>query len=281
MRPPPPRIGTVPYLNARPLVRGLERAGEKADPSAPRPPTAGDLGMTLTRLPPADLAREFETGRLAAALVPAVAAAARPEYRIIPGIAIASDGPVESVLLFCRRPLPEVRRIAADSTSRSSTALLRILCREAFRIAPEFAPHDPAVGISPDADATMLIGDAALRSPRDGCAEVVDLAGAWKSLTGLPFVFAVWVVREGSGTRDLARALQDAKATGLAALPEIAREAAPDLGLPPDRCLAYLQRLRYDLGPREEDGMRLFLRKAGAPDAIRFMQPPPPTVVRP
>ena len=124
----PIRLGAVAYLNARPLVHGLEQRS--------------DL-FTLEFDPPSRCAVRLHEHSIDVGMIPTIEYCRGPEYRIVPGIGIVSDGPVASVALFTRKPLDTIATIAADTSSRTSNALLRILCAERFGIAPEFRPMLP------------------------------------------------------------------------------------------------------------------------------------------
>jgi predicted solute-binding protein len=233
------RIGSVPYLNARPLVEGLRDR--------------------LTFLVPSRLASEFAAGRLDAALLPVYEAVSRDGATLVDGVAIAARGEVYSVFLAHREPLDALRRVALDPASHTSNNLLRCLFAEYLHLAPEFvaAPED-------DSQARLLIGDAALdfrRTQRDW--SFLDLGAEWMRWTGLPFVFACWVLRDGLAEGALlAETLRDAKGRGLAARAEIAAEF-PD----PVFVEEYLTRfIRYELGEEERGAIALFaalLRKHG------------------
>lgn len=192
-------------------------------------------------------------------MIPSIEYAAG-EYAIVPGVAIASRGPVRSVCLFHRRPLPEVRRVALDSSSRTSAALVRILLRDRLGRDPEYVVMPPSL---PDmlaaADAALLIGDRALYF--DGGESRLDLGQEWTERTGLPFVWAFWAGRhEAARPADVAR-LQAALAAGLQALPAIASayngagRAALNEG--------YLRsNIVYGLGAAEAAGLKEFYRRA-------------------
>lgn len=233
-----PRIGSVPYLNARPLVEGLE-----------------DVRFAV----PSRLARLFRAGEVDVALVPSFEAVRSPESVVVPGLCIASPGPVDSVFLFSREPLHSARRVLLDESSLTSAALTRVLLAERYGIDVEFERCPPDVDPrAVDADAVLLIGDRALQAPRDNLV-VNDLALLWREWTGLPFVFAVWLARDEAVAAAAGPELRAAKERGLAARERIAREAAEELGLPPGLLHRYLtERLTYDLGKREREALELF-----------------------
>lgn len=177
---------------------------------------------------------------------------------MIEGLGICADGDVTSVLLQCRRPLREVRTVEPDPESRTSNVLVQVLLRDHFQV-PHAVSYVPRVST---ADACVRIGDRALRSPP--AVETYDLAGEWKNMTGLPFVFAVWVVRRSCpDVEGISETLQRAKELGCQSLGTLAQLAAGRLNLPEDRCRDYLGRcLHYSLGPREHQAIDLFRRLA-------------------
>jgi chorismate dehydratase len=185
-----------------------------------------------------------------AALIPAFALGDEPGTRAVAGVAIGSDGPVRSVLLYCRRRPGEIRHWAPDPDSLSSNALVLILLAERYGLHPGTASRE-------EADAVLVIGDPALKGLGGSWQEVLDLGEAWRALTGKPFVYAVWAIREGVDAPGLPDLLREAKRNGVAAL------AASGYGLLPPAELDYLRHaIRYDLGEREREGLDLFLGKA-------------------
>ena len=184
-------------------------------------------------------------------------------YEILPGFAIAARGPVRSVKLFSRVPLGRIDRLALDEGSRTSQALARVWLDAAHGVRPGVIEELP-LGVSAlesTADAVLVIGDRAMKVPDEPFHEVVDLAEAWRELTGLPFVFALWVVRGGADLGDLPAALERSRAEGLAHADELARIHGPRLGLDFRTCYDYLTRvLSYDLGEPEIAGLRRFAR---------------------
>jgi predicted solute-binding protein len=146
------------------------------------------------------------------------------EYRIVPDIAVASKGPVESVALFTDRPPMSLRSIAVDASSRTSAALLRVLCAQWFDIEPTFVTLRPDLPVMlKRCDAALLIGDAALHQDHEALGlDKVDLGEEWLAMTGLPFVWAVWAGREHAVTAEHLQALRAARDAGVAALDEIA-----------------------------------------------------------
>lgn len=211
------------------------------------------MSGNLQLAPPNELARRFEQGELDAALLSSWYALDQAgSLRVVDGVAIGADGDVFSVILAYRGRLEEVRTLHLDPASLSSVRLLRVVLPELTTSAPQLV-----TGPAPEGGARVLIGDPAIAFRR-ACGpewQIVDLAGTWKRLTGLPFVFAVWVIRRDYGETDaLAALLRAAKQIGLGHLNEIV-EASSD----PDFSRQYLAgNIRYDLGVREKAGLDLF-----------------------
>src|SRR5450755_1716554 len=191
------RIGSVNYLNAVPLTRGLE--------------------SELILATPAKLAEMLRHDELDAALVSITEVLLNDRYDILDGIAIASLGEVYSVLLAHRKPLAEAEEIFCDPASLTSVNLLKVLLAERG-LKPAFKPlenYEAAL----EKDFVLLIGDRAIdfqRAPHPH--EIFDLGQAWTELTNLPFVYAVWALRHGAENKELQRTLRDAKKFGLTTL---------------------------------------------------------------
>jgi chorismate dehydratase len=229
----------------------------------------------MVRDVPSRVADALHAGRIDLGIIPSIEYAAG-DYAIVPGVAITSRGPVRSVCLFHRRPLDEVRRVALDSSSRTSAALLRILLRERLGRDPEYVVMPPSL---PDmlaaTDAALLIGDRALYA--EGEESRLDLGQEWTERTGLPFVWAFWAGRgNAAAATDVAR-LQAALAAGLRSLPAISSTyngaggaAVPRGGKqgPPDAERAALNErylrsnIVYRLGEAEAAGLDEFYRRA-------------------
>jgi predicted solute-binding protein len=241
------RLGVVSYLNAEPLVYGL----------------AGVPGLRLVRGVPSRVAdwlaaREVELGMIPAAAYP------DGDYAIVPGIGIASRGPVRSVCLFHERPLERARRVALDSSSRTSVLLARILLREILGRDPEYVASAPGIEeMLADADAALVIGDPALYYR--GAAQRVDLGDEWTRRTGLPFVYAFWAGLPGAADDAMVALLQRALREGQEHLAAI---AASYNGLGAGQGALSESYLRdnivYDLGDGERAGLREFYRRAHA-----------------
>lgn len=236
------RIGAVNYLNTKPLIRGLDSLAPEAE---------------LILDVPSKLADELAQGRLDVALIPVIEYFRAGTYTIVPEIAIASRGPVLSVTLFSRTPWQQIRRVALDEGSRTSAALAQILLRKRHGASPEILPLPlDQTAEDVDADAVLLIGDRAMRACLPGFAHAFDLGQEWHDWTGLPFVYAVWAVREGVELGRVAGALAEAKRRGCEQIGLIAHEEAPRLGLDAGFCRRYLANIiHFDLGPREQAGL--------------------------
>ena len=256
----PIRLGAVAYLNARPLVYGLE--------------TCPDL-FTLEFDPPSRCAARLHEHSIDVGMIPTIEYCRGPEYRIVPGMGIVSDGPVASVALFSKRPLKEITTIAADTSSRTSNALLRILCRQRFGIDPEFRPMPPdSDRMLQECDAALIIGDPALfiDSAAAGV-EKIDLGEHWTSMTGLPFVWAFWAGRPEAVDGEALDALTEARDAGVAASDQVAADYCG-----PERAAVgqtYLrENIQYYLGEREEAGLRRYYELAAAQGLIDTAREP-------
>jgi chorismate dehydratase len=262
----PIRVGAVSYLNAKPLYYGLCEL-------SPR--------IRLSMEAPSRLADQLAGGELDVALTPSVEylrGAVQLGYEIIHGFAIAARGPVRSVKLFSRVPFERIERLALDEGSRTSQVLARVWLDARHGVRPaqiESLPLGVPV-LESTADALLVIGDRAMTVPDEPYHEVVDLAEAWRTLTGLPFVFALWVVRRGVDLGDLPQALARSRSLGLAHAADLARVHGPRLGLDFTTCYDYLTRvLSYELGEPELAGLRRFAQMAAglglAPEGVNLV----------
>jgi predicted solute-binding protein len=222
------RIGSVPYLNARPLTRGLRSPVTKLEPSA--------------------LAAEMRAGRIDVGLVPLMEVLEAPAqtYKIARGMAIGAQRAVYSVYVNHVGPLAKIETVALDPASKTSVELTRVVLEKFHRLKPRY------VAAGEPADAQVLIGDPAIVH-RQAFPEqnYLDLGEEWREFTGLPFVFAVWAMRLPFW-RGLwvSHQLRRAKAIGLAQRGLIARNAFERQYLTEHLC--------YDLGPRQKKAIALF-----------------------
>lgn len=239
------RLGAVSYLNTKPLVQGLDARTDLFD-----------LRFDV----PAQCAALLHEGRVDLGLIPAIEYL-RGEYRIVPDVAIGSDGPIASVAIFSRGPIDQVRSLALDISSRTSVALTRILCAERWQIAPRLMPSAPDLhAMLSRADAALIIGDPALDIDAEVAGVVkTDLGSEWQALTGLPFVYAMWTGRDGAASGPHIRGLQEARDRGVAAVDVIARAEARGDARRERLFAGYLRdNLKYGLGESETAGLRRF-----------------------
>jgi predicted solute-binding protein len=191
------RIGSVQYLNAVPLTRGIE----------------SELFLTT----PARLAEMLRRDELDAALVSITEVLLTDRYDILDGIAIASLGEVYSVILAHKKPLAEATEIFCDTASLTSVNLLKVLLAERG-LQPEFKPLEN-YAVAVEKDFVLLIGDRAIEFQRSSPAhDIFDLGAAWTEMTRLPFVYAVWALRRGVANLPLRRELREAKSFGMETL---------------------------------------------------------------
>jgi chorismate dehydratase len=248
------RVGAVNYLNSKPLVCGLEAL-------APEVRLSFDL--------PSRLADSLAAGRLDVALIPTVEFFRAPGYRVVSDACVACRGPVLSVKLHFRVPPSEVRRVALDEGSRTSSALTQILLAELYGVRPKLEPLPIGCGLdASDADAVLLIGDRAIRSgeqeaesreSEDVFCDTWDLGDLWCRWTGLPFVFAMWIAHAEVQAVEVAPVLNAARDDGLRQLARIAAREAALLGISRELATRYLrENLHFKLGRKERDGLRKF-----------------------
>jgi len=189
----------------------------------------------------------------------------RQDLEIVPGAGIACRGPVRSILLISSRPAAEIRRLAVDSSSRTSVQLARVLLDRRFGAAPEFIAHPPDLdAMLRIADAALIIGDPALHiDPARLPYHVYDLGNEWVEMTGLPFVFAVWAGRKSVITSDVVKAFQDSCRYGRERIEEIVSAESGRREIAPGLVREYLTRhIVHEIGARDYQGMDLFLSYA-------------------
>jgi len=192
----------------------------------------------------------------------------RQDLEILPGAGIACRGAVRSILLISSRPASEIRTLAADSNSRTSVELARIVLSHRYGVEPEFISHSPDLEkMLAIADAALIIGDPALRlDPAQLPYYFYDLGIEWWEMTGLPMVFAVWAGRREVSTPAVAAEFQQSCRFGRDRIEEIVASEAARRGLAPELAREYLTRhIVHELGEREYEGMRLFLSYARVP----------------
>jgi chorismate dehydratase len=255
------RIGSVPYLNAKPLVDWFH-SGE------------ADSGVDLRYAVPSQLAAMLRADEIDVANCSVFEAFQRPGLVLLPDMSISADGAVKSVRLFSKTPLEAVRSVALDTSSLTSSALVRILLKESFGATPTYHHHAPDLdGMLEKYDAGLIIGDLKLFDLQPGTA-VYDLGQGWQDLTGLPFVYAAWLAREDRVSEEMVHLLTAAKCWGVAHLDALAETWAARMGLPLERSRDYLVNvMNYDLAPRQMGALRLFQHKCVQHDLISALHP--------
>jgi chorismate dehydratase len=258
------RLGAVEYLNARPLVYGLE--------AVPRFELRYDI--------PSMCARLLHDGAIDVGLIPSIEYLRGPKpYALVPGPAVTSRGPVASVAIYTRVEPRDIKTIAMDSSSRTSVALATVLLRRVFGVAPEpvsMAPDLDAMLAS--ADAALLIGDYALfldpqSAIRHSQSEIqkIDLGELWTRTTGLPFVYACWTGTPEVLTPEDVEALQRARDEGFAHTDTVARAYYPGDTARQAIASRYLRdNIRYMLGAEELEGLQTFYRFAAELGLVSF-----------
>ena len=216
-------VGCVPYINARPLVRLFADTKE----------------VEVIYDVPSRLPALLDSGKAEAVLASAFDAISTPGRTFAEGVAVASNGPVESVKLFSKVPFGEIKRLALDASSLTSNALARGILAEVYDARPEVTRALPGLSdMLLENDAAVLIGDKGMAASGEGL-HVLDLGEAWTSLTGLPFVWAIWIGTDRlSG--ELVSKLQIAARWGEKQSELIARESSSETGLEYVMCLHYL-----------------------------------------
>lgn len=283
------RVSIVEYLNTAPLVWGFTEG-----------PLAGKYELSFTL--PSRCAEALRAGEVDVAIIPAIEYQRIDNVIALPGIAIAAKREVRSILVVSKKPIDRVKRIALDTSSRSSAALVRLLAAESWRIQPEFvdAAPDP-VGMLAQADAALVIGDPALRisvkldylfgkKPEEGaCCQgdpdelpvpgypalfVYDIAFQWQEMTGKPCVLAIWAGRKESLTRDVLADFQASKKFGISHISEIAEAASVKLDLPSSTLESYLRdNIDFSLDDDNLAGLNLYFEKCAAAGLIPRARP--------
>lgn len=283
------RISIVEFLNTAPLVWGFTDG-----------PLAGkyDLSFTL----PSQCSEALRRGGADIAIIPAIEYQRMENVIALPGMSVAAKGEVRSILLVAKRPIEKVKRIALDTSSRSSAALVRLLAAEHWKIHPEFvdAAPDPSEMLK-QADAALVIGDPALRialkmdslagkapSGEECCKGdpeampvpgfetlfVYDVAYQWQEMTGKPCVLAIWTARHDAVSPEVLADFEASKEYGLGRLREIAEGASLKLDLPVRPLERYLsENIHFGLEEEYLAGLQLYYEKAAAAGLIRRVRP--------
>jgi len=247
----PLRVGCVSYLNTKPLIYGLENQPD----------------IQLSLRVPARLIDGLHDGLFDVALLPTIDYQRFDDLLVVPAGGIGCDGPTLTVRIFSTIPIEKITTLVCDVESHTSVALARIILAELYGIQPKFTllpgTHgEPPLTPSPcnqgegwgeaPSSAMLLIGDKVVCQEPPDHPYQLDLGSAWKDLTGMPFVFAVWVARNGIFLHDLPARLATARQTGLAHADEIVRQYAVPRGWPADLALQYLTGyLKYEIGEKQ------------------------------
>jgi chorismate dehydratase len=230
------RVGSVPYLNAAPLTRGIEEQ--------------------IQHVVPSKLAEMLQRDELDAALVSIVEVLFTGRYDVLDGIAIASLGEVYSVFLAHKKPLRDIDVVYCDPASLTSVNLLKIILAERG-LSPEFRPLAGLEGLN-TLDYVLLIGNPGIEFRRGTQNhDILDLGAAWYELTRLPFVYAVWALRRGRDTSLLRQQLREARDFGMDTLDSLIESRTEyDRGFRKD----YLGwHIHYHLGDDEKRGIQKFI----------------------
>jgi chorismate dehydratase len=230
------RLGRISYVNMAPVFYRLEHEVEEV------------AGV------PTELNRRLVAGELDLAPISSIEWARNADrLRILPRLCVGSEGAVDSIQLVSKKPLEQVRTVAVTPESATSVVLTKVLLPE--------AEHVP---LGEEADAKMLIGDAALQSAFEDPTPHHDLGRMWLERTGLPMVFAVFAAPEpvAPGMAALEDALVDSVRRARAEPEQLAREASERYGYPAGFLARYFEKLRYRFGPRERAGLFTFLEMA-------------------
>jgi chorismate dehydratase len=241
------RVSAVSYLNTWPLVWGFQHGPQKG---------LFDFRFDL----PALCAAAVGSGEAEIGLVPC-AELDRLELDIFPQLGIACDGPVRSILLVSKVPFGEIRTLAADSSSRTSVALTRIVLDQRYGCRPVIQSYEPRLAeMLSDCDAALIIGDPALHlEPENLPYRTMDLGEEWTRWTGLPMVFAVWAGKKKFLTEQVGQAFQDSYRWGREHFDEIVRQAATERGFPEALAREYLTRhIVFELSAKHLEGLALY-----------------------
>ncbi|ARZ69371.1 menaquinone biosynthesis protein [Streptomyces sp. HU2014] len=259
-----PRVGHIQFLNCLPLYWGLARTGTLLD-------------LDLTKDTPEKLSERLVRGDLDIGPVTLVEFLRNADELVaLPDIAVGCDGPVMSCVIVSQLPLDKLdgARVALGSTSRTSVRLAQLLLAERFGVTPDYYTCPPDLSLMmQEADAAVLIGDAALRAslhdaPRLGL-EVHDLGSMWKEWTGLPFVFAVWAVRRDYLAREprIVRKVHEAflasRDLSLDEVAKVAEQAARWEAFDAELLERYFTTLDFRFGAEQLAGVTEFARRTG------------------
>ena len=260
---PRPRIAASSYLNTAPLIWSFVHGSQR------------DAVELFTDTAPARCAEMLAADEVDAALVPVIEYQRIPDVAIIPDVCVGSRSAVRSVVLATRRNnLKKVERVALDDSSRTSVALVKIIFREFLGFEPEWQTSHPDLkSMLTHADAALIIGDPAMKIPRDQF-RVFDLATLWHEFTACGFVFAMWMVRKESVEKLRGIDFAAARDQGVAHLDEIAAEYKPRLGLSGEEVKTYLtENIAFQMDEEMKKGLKLYFELAVKHNLIEAARP--------
>jgi chorismate dehydratase len=253
----PARIGMVNYINTAPIYE--EWITMTLDPE-----------WQVITAPPSTLNRLLAADKLDLGMVSCYEYAARPErYRILADLSISANGPVGSVFLFSEVPPEKLsdKLVLLTGQSATSVALVKIVLEKFYHIQPRYIVGDILAeqNNEQEVSAILAIGDEALRLKIENIhPHRLDLADIWKKYTGLPFVFAVFAVREEfvrnhpETLEKIRQTLIDCRERGRESLQQICRRVAPRIPMDVDSCYEYLQQIQHNLGPEQQKALEKF-----------------------
>ena len=236
------KVGIVNYLNAKPLIYGIQRA-----------PVADQL--LLIDDYPAKIAQMLVAGTIDVGLVPVAVIPHLKEHHIITDYCIGCEGPVASVCIFSEVPLEKVEKVLLDYQSRTSVALAKVLLRKFWKMEVELVDtKDDYRSQIKGTTAGVVIGDRAL-AQRKVSPYIYDLGEAWIEMTGLPFVFAAWVSNKQLPA-DFIEAFGEANKLGLQHIDNTVVENPYPVF---DLHAYYTKHISYELTPNKRKGLEKFL----------------------
>lgn len=235
------KLGTVPFINAKPIIYPLEKGLINND-------------FEISYYAPSVLSRRLMEGIVDIGLIPVAELLKRNSYKVIPDISISSEGKVDSVALVLNKELSSVKKVAVDERSQSSTALLRVILELFNDLTPEYVKRKYDEDFFSGVDAGMVIGDSGLHifyAKKDDN-YILDLGELWTHHTGLPFVYAVYALNSEVRLGENLKSLFLSKEKGMEYIPEIAESLSGKIDVSAEFCINYLSnRIKYDLGSRE------------------------------
>ncbi|QQE11743.1 menaquinone biosynthesis protein [Planctomycetota bacterium] len=245
------RVGCVSYLNSKPLIDGLDEVE----------------GVNVDYRVPADLRAQLENDEVDIALCPVIDYFRSPEdLVIVPSGGIGCAGQTLTVRLFSQVPIPDITEVYADTESHTSVALMRVILSRTFHIEPKLVSYvakDREADGKPveQPEAMLLIGDKVVNDAPCGCAykHQLDLGQAWWEMTGLPFVFAVWMTKKGKALGQLPAILSELRIQNSEQIEALADKYAEKHGWPHDWAMRYMgEILCYQIGHNELMGIKQF-----------------------